>query len=156
MGKYCLIVTFALSASTVAGCASWSAGPELGKITLEDAMTAVATGLNNMYDMRKDHPKSGLMPAEVTIVFNISASTKDEGKLYIEAGATTAEVLKIAKAGAEVGSKIETSRGNQVTIKFENILFAPKDTFIMTKTPEDILKLLDTLEKAGIPPMMVK
>lgn len=135
--------------SVAMGCARYVV-PEPGKITLRAAMAEVAAGLNDMYDTRKDYPKSGLMPAEVNVTFNISASGKDEGKLYVEAGASVAEVLKIVKAGAEAGSKIEASRGNTVTVKFTNILFTPKETLIMTKRPEDITKLLKALREVGI------
>ena len=119
-------------------------------------MEEVAAGLNKMYDIRKDSPKSGLLPTEVTIIFNISASGKDEGKLYIEAGATGADVLKITKAGADVSSTIEASRGNTVTIKFANILLAPKDTLIMIKTPDDITKLFEAIKKVGITPNLLR
>ena len=142
MRIYWRIVAIVIIMNGISGCASYGVVPEPGKITLQAAMKEVATGLNEMYAIRKDHPKSGLLPAEVTVVFNISAKANDEGKLYVEAGATPADVLKIAKIGAEAASKIEASRGNTVTIKFTNILFAPKETLVMTKSPEDIAKLL--------------
>ncbi len=156
MQRLALVTAVLIAGSGLTGCATQQIIPEPGKITLEAAMAEVAAGLNNMYDIRKDHPKSGLVPSEVTIVFNVSASAKDEGKLYIEAGATTADVLKIGKAGAEVGSKIESARGNQVTIKFSNLLFAPKDTYVTTKDPGDIGKLLKALKEAGAEPLMIK
>lgn len=158
MCKYLLIGIFLIFISVIflSGCATTHIVPEPGKITLQAAMEEVASGLNKMYDIRKDYPKSGLLPTEVTVVFNISASTTDESKLYIEAGANISDVLKIAKVGAEMGSKIEASRGNTVTIKFANILLAPKDTLIMTKTPDDIVKLFEAIKKAGITPTLVK
>lgn len=134
----------------VTGCATPHVVPEPGKITLQAAMEEVAAGLNKMYDIRKDYPKSGLLPAEVNVTFNISASGKDEGKLFVEAGATSADVLKVTKVGAEVGSKVEASRGNTVTIKFTNILFAPKDTLVMTKTPDEITTLFKAMQNVGI------
>lgn len=155
MRGFVLIVVVLVIGNALIGCATQQVIPEPGKITLETAMVEVATGLNKMYDIRADYPKSGLIPAEVTVIFNISASAKDEGKLYIEAGATPADVLKLTKVGAEVGSTIEASRGNQVTIKFSNLLFAPKDTFVMTKNPDDIEKILEALKKAGIAPPLL-
>jgi hypothetical protein len=143
-------VLITINVMFISGCAATKVVPEPGKITLQAAMEEVATGLNKMYEIRKDYPKSGLLPTEVTVVFNISASGKDEGKLYVEAGATGADFLKITKAGVDVNSTIEASRGNTVTIKFTNILFAPKDTLIMNKTPDEIDKLLETIKKAGI------
>ena len=156
MCKYLLIgAILVINVIFLSGCATTHIVPQPGKITLQAAMEEVATGLNKMYDIRKDYPKSGLMPTEATIVFNISASATDEGKLYIEAGANI-DVLKIAKVGAETSSKIEASRGNTVTIKFANILLAPKDTLIMTKTSDDIEKLFKAIEKVGLKPVLIK
>lgn len=138
----------------LAGCSMLTAGPKPGKITLTQAMQEVANGLNEMYDIRKHEPKSGLMPSEVTIVFNVSASTSDEGKLYVEAGANPADVLKVVKAGGEASTKIETSRGNQVTVKFINILFAPKDTLVTAVDPKKLDALFNVLKGAGLHTMM--
>ena len=157
MGKYLLIalVLILTNLTFMSGCAT-TVVPEPGKITLQAAMEEVANGLNKMYDIKKDYPKSGLLPSEITVIFNVSASGKDEGKLYIEAGATVADALNITKASSDVSSKIEASRGNTVTIKFTNILFAPKDTLIMTKNPDDIEKLLEVIKQVGITPLLIK
>jgi len=155
MWKLTLIVAILIVGNTLIGCATSRVIPEPGKITLEEAMEEVAKGLNKMYDIGKGYPKTGLTPAEVTIVFNVSASATDKGKLYIEAGATTLDVLQITKAGAEVGSEIQASRGNQVTIKFTNLfLSASKDSLIMIKTPGEIIELLRVLKEAGYDPVI--
>jgi hypothetical protein len=114
-------------------------------------MEQVANGLNNMYDIGKGHPKSGLTPSELTIEFNISATGTDKGKLYIEAGTNTLGPLQIAKAGAEASSEIQASRGNKITIKFTNLFLSnSKDSLIMNKTPEEIVKLLKDLNNINI------
>jgi hypothetical protein len=146
-----LFLAIGLSAS-FSGCALIATGPEPGKITLAEAMHDVATGLNDMYDIRSKGPKSGLLPAEVTIVFNVSASTKDAGKLYVEAGANPVDVLKIVKAGGEVSSEITTARGNQVTIKFLNVVLAPKDTLLTIIDADKTV--FDALKGADINPML--
>jgi len=133
-----------------AGCATTTIVPEPGKITLREAMEEVATGLNRMYEIRANSPKSGLLPSEVTVVFNISASATDKGKLFIEAGAKAAEILKVTGAGAELGTQVTAARGNTVTVKFTNVLFAPKDTLVMHKSPEDLKKLLEVIKLSGI------
>jgi len=155
MHRFILIVAILIIGFALSGCATRGVIPEPGKITLEEAMEEVAKGLNKMYDIGKDYPKTGLTPAEVTVVFNVSASATDKGKLYIEAGATTLDVLQITKAGAEMGSEIQASRGNQVTVKFTNLfLSASKDSLIMVKTPEEIKKLLNVLKDAGYQPVI--
>src|SRR5437879_6493057 len=145
MRFFSLLLAIGLCASFSA-CALVTAGPEPGKITLTEAMREVATGLNAMYDIRSKGPKSGLLPGEVTIVFNVSASTKDAGKLYIEAGATPVDVLKFVKAGGEVSSEIATSRGNQVTIKLTNVAFAPKDTLLTVVDPDKLEAIFEALK----------
>jgi len=131
-------------------------GPVPGMITLKEAMQEVATGLNDMYKIRNQGPKSGLLPAEVTIVFNVSASTKDAGKLYIEAGANPVDVLKIVKAGGEVSSEIATSRGNQITIKFVNVALAPKDTLLTVVDPAKLDIIFNALKTADINPLLIQ
>lgn len=137
------------------GCATTkNVVPEPKKITFEDAMEQVANGLNRMYDIGKDHPKSGLTPSEVTIEFNISADASDQGKLSIEAGANVIDSIQVTKAGAEAGSEIKASRGNKITIKFTNLfLSTTKDSLIMIKKPEEITELLRVLKDAGYEPI---
>ena len=133
----------------------YMAQSEYGYITKE-AMEEVATGLNRMYEIRANSPKSGLLPSEVTVVFNISASATDKGKLFIEAGAKAAEILKVTGVGAEVGTQVAAARGNTVTVKFTNVLFAPKDTLVMHKSPEDLKKLLEVIKQSGIEIQMIE
>jgi hypothetical protein len=135
---------------TLAGCASRRVVGEPGKITLQAAMEEVATGLNRMYTVREDFPKSGLVPDEVTVVFNISATGTDQGKLYVETGGSPADALKIVKSGGEIGSQIQATRGNQVTIKFSNVLFTPKDRLLTIKTASEVSDLLKALKESGI------
>ncbi|MCK9364915.1 MAG: hypothetical protein M0P74_15110 [Syntrophales bacterium] len=136
------------------GCATLKVVPEPKKITFEEAMEQVANGLNRMYDIGKDHPKSGLTPSEVTIEFNISADAADKGKLSIEAGANVLDVLQVTKVGAEAGSEIKASRGNKITIKFTNLFLSTnKDSLIMVKKPEEISTLLRILKDAGYEPI---
>lgn len=155
MRKLLLIPAFLMVINALTGCATTTVVPEPGKITLREAMEEVATGLNKMYEIRQESPKSGLLPSEVTVVFNISASATDKGKLYIEAGATVAEILKVTKAGAEVSSEFVATRGNTVTVKFTNVLFTPKNTLLTLRTPDDIKKLLTVIKEAGIEVLLV-
>jgi hypothetical protein len=130
---------------TIAGCAT---PPVEGKITLTEAMEEVATGLNRMYEIRANGPKSGLLPSEATIVFNVSASKTHTGKLYVEAGANALDMLQVVKTGLETGTEIRNERGNQVTIKFTNLLFAPRGTLI-TMSPDSLDQTLTTFENHG-------
>jgi len=151
-----VILAILIGMIAITGCATTTVVPEPGKITLREAMEEVATGLNRMYEIRANSPKSGLLPSEVTVVFNISASATDKSKLYIEAGAKAAEIFKVTGAGAEVGTQVAAARGNTVTVKFTNVLFAPKDTLVMHKSPEDLKKLLEVIKQSGIEIQMIE
>ncbi len=132
------------------GCAR-TVVPEPKEVTFENAMKQVANGLNEMYEIGKDHPKTGLTPAEVTIEFNIAASGTDKGKLTI--GGTNP--MQTVEAGAEIGSEIHAARGNKITIKFVNMFLTDsKDSLIMLKQPEEIAELLKVLQQSGYQPVI--
>ncbi len=152
-----LLSTLVIFGFVLVGCPASKVVPEPTKITFEEAMEQVANGLNKMYDIGKNHPKSGLVPSEVTIEFNISADATDKGKLSIEGGINLPNDLQVAKAGAEANSEMKASRGNRITIKFTNLfLSATKDSLVMVKKPEEITQLLAILKGAGYEPVLKK
>jgi hypothetical protein len=66
-----------------------------------------------------------------------------------------ADNLQVVSGEAGVESQIAAARGNKITIKFTNLfLNESKDSMIMTKSPEEIVKLLTILEKAGYTPVI--
>lgn len=124
--------------------------PEPASVTFENAMEQVTVGLNKMYDTGKGYPKTGLVPAEVTIEFNVGASAADSGKLTIG----TANPIQNVQAGGEISSNIQASRGNKITIKFVNLFLTDsKESLIMLKQPEEIAELLKVLKSAGYEPI---
>lgn len=144
------------------GCATVSA-PKPGKITLEDALESVGRGLVKMKkgELEENNGKefiTGLMPSEAEVVFNISASNSTENKLYVELTPVSASPVQ-GKAGGSTGTSESVSRGNQITIKFRNIVFnktvkAEKDG--KTETTEGIIegdkleKFLDAVKKSNV------
>jgi len=147
------IMSILVSGLILYGCATSRVVPEPKKITFEDAMEQVANGLNKIYDIGKNHPKSGLAPSEVTIEFNISANATDNGKITIDTDNILGSV-QVNKAIVEAGSEIKASRENKITIKFTNLfLSATKDSLIMVKKPEEISELLIILKDAGYEPI---
>jgi len=145
-------ILVAASLSMVAGCCGgtkWIV-PEPSKITLEAAMKSVGEGLKQMKTAEGDI-KTGLLPSEVTITFNVTASATDDKSLHI--AASTPQVPQIPVSGsvtADLSSAIAANRGNSVTIKFTNILFAPKDQLLTMKSPEEIKEILEALKDAGV------
>ena len=130
------------------GCASSRVAGTPRKISLEAALRSVGQGLREMHEAQKN-VKTGLVPAEVIVTFNITAAASDEGKLCVELGALPA-AGGTAKTGGEIGSTTSAARGNQITVKFTNLLLANKDTLVYKHSPEEIQKLLEMLEKSGI------
>lgn len=137
-----------VAALVFSGCASTRVVDNPGKITLEEALKSVGQGLHDMKDAMKD-VKTGLVPSEVTVTFNITASGSDTGKLYIELSSVPVSG-GLGKGGGGIDSTLSSTRGNQITVKFSNLLFTDKEKLVFEKTPEDIKKLLDTLQKSGI------
>ena len=121
-----------ISAFAVLGlssCASYVV-PRPGKITLEEAMKSVGTGLVAMREAQGDL-RTGLIAADVQVVFNVTAKGSQNGKLYVEASPIpTAPVIQ-GKVGGEAASSYEAARGNQITIKLTNVMLAdPSKTLL--------------------------
>jgi hypothetical protein len=126
------------------------------RITLDEALATVARGLVRMHQIEQAEAAklgqtnflTGLVPAEADVTFTIAASGSDSSKLYLELSPVPS--AGPGKAGAELGSSYEASRGNQITIKFKNILLEPDKNLLGSKSPEEIAKLLRTLQDGGI------
>lgn len=113
------------------GCATVSQ-PKPGKITLEEALKSVGTGLALMKkaELEANDNKefmTGLMPSEAEVVFNISASNSTDGKIYVELTPVSSSPVQ-GKAGGSIGTSETLTRGNQITIKFRNIAFGKTTT----------------------------
>jgi hypothetical protein len=139
--KFGIVVCFSM---LLIGCESSQVVPKPGMITLEEALKSVADGLYQMREVHKD-VKFGLLPSEVSVTFNITAKSEDTGKLYVEVGSVPVGG-GTGKANAEVGSKLNAERGNQITVKFANLLLTQKGTYFYDKEPENIKNQLNQVE----------
>ena len=127
--------------ASLTGCASYVV-PKPGNITLQNAMQSVGEGFKEMKKAEGDL-RTGLIPDEVEVTFNISASGEQGGQIYVEASPLPTFPVQ-GKAGGEASTKYTAQRGNQITIKFKNLVFAdPSKT--MLKDPETAQKMLDIL-----------
>ncbi len=108
-------------------------------ITLADGVKEVIDALNSLSELQTSKI-NGLVPAEVTIVFNITDGSKDSNSATIEI-VPTGIVKEISKIGGGWSSEITQSTGNTLTIKFRSILFANEK-----KTPEELTKLYEELK----------
>lgn len=144
-----LAIGCALCLPLLIGCATTpTIVPEPGKITLQEAMKSVGEGLVEM-KKAQGNVKTGLVPASAEVTFNISASAKDAGKLYVEVGAP-AEAPVTGKLGGSTSFERNASRGNQVTIKFENLLLSDEAVLAQKKSPQEIKDLFDALKDIGM------
>jgi len=133
--------------------------PQPGKITLEEALASVGRGL---VELKKSQLaandgkefRSGLLPSEAEVTFNISASGEQSGKLFVEITKTPAEAS--LKKGAELGASYAASRGNQITVKFKSIVFSRttrgEDRVIVegVTDPDLLVRVVKALEGTGI------
>ena len=113
--------------------------PKPGEITLEAAMTSVGKGL---IAMRKAQGglRTGLIADDVEVTFNISASGEQGGSLMVEmTPVPTAPLFGGAKG--ELSTRYTAQRGNQITIKFKNIMTCSTNTMI-----DDIEKLKNMVD----------
>lgn len=141
--KFKIIVLIILTIA-LAGCASSMVVPKPGAITLESAMESVGTGLRKMREA-EGGLRTGLIADEVQVTFNISASGTDSSKLYVEVTPIPTNPPVGGKAGAELSSSLTAQRGNQITVKFKNIMTAnTKET--MVKDTAEFQKLLNIFE----------
>ena len=136
---------FTLTVLTFMSCASQRVIPQPSKITLEDALASVGRSFQQFRAAEGDL-RVGLIPAEVAVTFNISATATDSQKIYVDLNPTVVPI----KAGGEAGSTVTNTRGNQISIKFQNLFITPKDTLLTMKTPDEIDKLFEMMKKNGV------
>jgi hypothetical protein len=142
--------------SMPACCPTGKIMPEASEITLEAAMKSVGEGLKQMKIAQGDM-KTGLLPSEVTVSFNIAASASDKKGLTIALGTPQGQQLPITgNISGNLESAITAARGNVITIKFTNLLYAPKEQLITMKSAEEIGSILKALKADGITVYMVQ
>lgn len=102
--------------------------------------------------------KTGLIPTEVEIKFNLAASATEQGKLTVDLSKAVgvSPVKKEEKLGGSYESGAEASRGGNIVIKFSNVLPLDKESLTALKSAQDIEALLKALEQAGIDTYILK
>jgi hypothetical protein len=149
MPRRALLGIVVAASFSMSACASGKIVPNPGSITLEAAMKSVGNGLKQMKEAQGDIT-TGLLPSEVTVSFNVTASATDSQKLLVTASTQAVQLPVSGGLTGDLSSAISTARGNVVTIKFTNLLFAPEKQFLTAKTPNEIKEILKTLRNEGI------
>lgn len=141
------------SVVVLSGCASWRPGELVNpsEVRLEEAMQSVGEGLSRMKTAQGEM-KTGLIPTEVEIKFNLAASATEKGKLTVDLSKAVdvTPVKTEEKLGGSYESGAEASRGSNIVIKFRNVLTLDKESLAALKSAQDIQALLTALEQAGI------
>ena len=88
---------------------------------------------------------SGLMPAEVAVVFRVEAGTT-----VSTTGSADLEVLEIVSVAGESASSSSEVAANTITIKFRSVAFARKDEVVGYMSPEELKQLYERLRKFWI------
>jgi len=113
-------------------------------LAVDEAMRQVAQGLNAFAAMPLDR-RSGLVPADVTVVLNVTESRTDTA----EGGVTAAAATAAPKLMVDFSRQTTETHGNQITLKFTNLLLADKTTLAGAKSPDELMALFGALTNAG-------
>jgi len=116
------------TALLLSGCALFQKQPEVRELSFETAMTQLGKGLKALKTAEGDMT-TGLIAADGSVTFNISASSKQDGNLKIDFARPVGEgVTTSTTIGGGVSSTATSQSGNTITLKFVNLLALPKDT----------------------------
>lgn len=111
-------------------------------MTVEAAMRQVAAGLNAFAAMPLDR-RTGLVPDEVTVVLNVSRVSDTTAGVN---GGVSADPGKLV---VDFSRRDSEAQGNQITLKFSNLLLAGKTSIAGSLTPEQIEERIRGLTNAG-------
>ena len=132
------------------GCASISPAnlTAQNEVSVESALNSVGCGIKRLYDGQRGLT-TGLVPSEVEVKLALSASAKDSGQLSIDFSKHL-ETNTDIKTSSGYNSSSEASRSNTITIRFINVLTAPKDTVIYNQNPAQLRELITLLREEGV------
>ena len=122
-----------------AGCCT-TQRPE--PMTVQAAMQQVADGLNVFSALHVDK-RSGLMPDEVIVVLNITEAQTTTGDAQAGVAAGPGKLL------VDFSREHTETHGNQITLRFQNLLLAEKSTIAGSKSPEEIAALYQGLTNSN-------
>ena len=136
-------IILGLGVTLLLACGANRSTPELpaspDTITLKDGITTVIEALAAIDENPSDN-HSGLMPAEVVVVFKVEA-----GRTTGSSRAAELQIADIVNIGGESASEVTASAGNTITITFKSIVFAEQNDLIGTRTPEELTETIETL-----------
>jgi len=146
--KFLIFFAFAV---LVGGCASITPADiaKRDEVTVEAALNSVGCGIKRLYDGQRGLT-TGLIPSEVEVRLALSASAKDSGQLTIDFSKPVGDTTGNLKAGTGIEKSSEAALTNTITIKFVNVLTAPKDSLLHDQSPAQIRELITLLREEGV------
>jgi outer membrane murein-binding lipoprotein Lpp len=148
-----------LATLLLSGCRSTDKVAQPSNITLVSALHDVGAGLaalkaaeletvaTNAYLRQRYETNdfiTGLFPSEVEVTFNVTAGAANSRELCLDLNASVPTVPVSGGASGKVASSSTAARGNQITLKFNSVLFATTTT---TTTQTNGTKVAVTTQK---------
>ncbi|MGM4891256.1 hypothetical protein [Tardiphaga sp. 839_C3_N1_4] len=121
-----VVVVLAAASVSLGGCVTPTEVANPNAITLRQAVMEVTESLHEARGRYPNQPKIGLYPSEATVTFNVSSQSTETTGLQVGASVPAAVVPVPITASFSDQIVASGTRGNQVTIKFKNILELPK------------------------------
>jgi hypothetical protein len=146
---FLFLVAIAACASFFSGCCSTKNVADPKDITLSNALVSVALSLNAMREAASTNQPFGLFPSDVEVTFNISAAQDNTGTLHLDLSTPAASPVT-ASAGGSLGFHSTASRGNQITVKFSNLLLADPTNTLVGQKGTNIVDLIKYLRHEGL------
>lgn len=143
-----LILLLSLSLVTI-GCCLTSKQSDVPEVSLSNALVSVTTGLQAMREAGITNAPFGLYAKEVEVTFNLSASRENSSELKVDLSTPTGVPATVG-LGAMVGSKVTSIRGNQITIKFSNLMDAHPEQTVVGKQGSEVITLIEALRAGGV------
>ena len=142
----CLIL---MGAFVTTGCRSTRQVADARDITLSNALISVTKSLQGMRREARNGQPFGLYPADVEVTFNLSASVENSSELKVDLSAPAASPVPVG-VGAAAGSKATALRGNQITIKFSNLMDGHPVNTLVGKHGTNVIEIIKALQEAGL------
>ncbi len=118
-------------------------------MTLNEAITEVVDTLDHISKTRPQNT-IGLIPSEVVVEFALQVGEKDTNSRTLEV-IPVGIIKEISKLSGTWSSEVTSGSSNKISIKFSNLLLAPKSSIVGSVEPNELEKMISDLQKLGFP-----
>jgi hypothetical protein len=156
-------IKFGIGAALCVALSGCNTMEKPSSITLEDALRQVQSGI---VQLQENDKKAGLVVSSAQVTFNITESRTKSGSLSLNL-APTPVIGQLVGGTMQAANENKQSASNQITITFQNIFTASKDTLAgvaltatkatneetTTKNPKDGTETVTNKTTKSIPAM---